>query len=158
MNFLEKDKDFEFYTIPPKEIKPIKVVIKGLPGCTKPSDVQLDLEELGYTIISCNQLIPKVNKNPLPFFLITLPRNDKNLPTFNLTRLGYMQIRVDGYLIRGITQCFRCNNFYHTAANCHIKPRCLKCDEEHLTKDCKIKERLENPYCINCHVYGHTAC
>ncbi|GFU84540.1 nucleic-acid-binding protein from transposon X-element [Trichonephila clavipes] len=143
MNFLEKDKDFfffEFYTIPPKEIKPIKVVIKGLPGCTKPSDVQLDLEELGYTVISCNQLISKVNKNPLPFFLIAFPKNDTNLPIFNLTRLGYMQITVEGYLITGITQCFRCNNFYHTAENCHIKPRCLKCGEEHLTKDCKIKE------------------
>ncbi|GFV09535.1 uncharacterized protein TNCV_3159321 [Trichonephila clavipes] len=69
-----------------------------------------------------------------------------------------MQIRVEGYLIRGITQYFRCNNFYHTAANCHIKPRCLKCGDEHLTKDCNIKERQENPYCINCHVYGHTAC
>ncbi|GFT85747.1 hypothetical protein TNCV_4026941 [Trichonephila clavipes] len=39
-----------------KEIKPIKVVIKGLLGCTKPTDVQLDLEELGYTVTSCNQL------------------------------------------------------------------------------------------------------
>ncbi|GFV86799.1 uncharacterized protein TNCV_3965291 [Trichonephila clavipes] len=77
------------------------------------------------------------------------------IPIVDLTRLGYMQKRVEGYLIRGITQCFRSNNFYHTTVNCHIKARCLKCGEEHLTKDCKIKE---NPYCINCHVYGHTAC
>ncbi|GFW88218.1 uncharacterized protein TNCV_2649111 [Trichonephila clavipes] len=27
-----------------------------------------------------------------------------------------------------------------------------------MTKDCEITNRIENPYCINCHVYGHTAC
>ncbi|GFS84444.1 uncharacterized protein TNCV_4606301 [Trichonephila clavipes] len=69
-----------------------------------------------------------------------------------------MQIRVEGYLIRGITQCFKCNNFYHTAADSHLKPRCPKCGEEHLTNDCKIKERQENPFCINCQVYRPTAC
>ncbi|GFW26922.1 uncharacterized protein TNCV_1377631 [Trichonephila clavipes] len=30
--------------------------------------------------------------------------------------------------------------------------------KEHLTKNCEIKERQENPYCINCETYGHTAC
>ncbi|GFV95746.1 uncharacterized protein TNCV_1727961 [Trichonephila clavipes] len=69
-----------------------------------------------------------------------------------------MLVRVEEYLIRSITQSFRCNNFYHTAANCHIKSRCLKCDEGHLTKECKTKERQENPFCSNWHVYGHTAC
>ncbi|GFU98702.1 uncharacterized protein TNCV_124721 [Trichonephila clavipes] len=43
-------------------------------------------------------------------------------------------------------------------ANCHMTSRCLKCGKAHLTKDCDIKERQENPYCINCEVYGHTAC
>ncbi|GFT56027.1 hypothetical protein TNCV_3117131 [Trichonephila clavipes] len=34
---------------------------------------------------------------------------------------------------------------------------CLKCGEEHLTKDCPIKQRLETKFCINCQVYGHMA-
>ncbi|GFT28432.1 uncharacterized protein TNCV_428501 [Trichonephila clavipes] len=36
--------------------------------------------------------------------------------------------------------------------------RCLKCGKEHPTKECDIKEKQENPYCINCNAYGHTAC
>ncbi|GFT39530.1 uncharacterized protein TNCV_591571 [Trichonephila clavipes] len=36
--------------------------------------------------------------------------------------------------------------------------RCLKCGKEHLTKNCDIKERQDNPFCINCETYGHTAC
>ncbi|GFY08635.1 probable RNA-directed DNA polymerase from transposon X-element [Trichonephila clavipes] len=35
--------------------------------------------------------------------------------------------------------------------------KCLKCGEEHLTKDCPIKQRLETKFCINCQVYGHMA-
>ncbi|GFU64606.1 uncharacterized protein TNCV_849771 [Trichonephila clavipes] len=53
---------------------------------------------------------------------------------------------------------FNCNNFFHTAANCHIKPRCLKCGKNHTTRNCLIKERQENPFCINCQNYGHSAC
>ncbi|GFY12118.1 activin receptor type-2B [Trichonephila clavipes] len=60
-----------------------------------------------------------------------------------------MQVRVEGYLIRGITQCFNCNNFFHTAENCHLKPRCLKCGKEYPTHQCPIKERQDNPFCIN---------
>ncbi|GFU00018.1 uncharacterized protein TNCV_1659741 [Trichonephila clavipes] len=36
--------------------------------------------------------------------------------------------------------------------------RCLKCGKEHPTKECDIKERQENPYCINCNAYGDTPC
>ncbi|GFU99219.1 uncharacterized protein TNCV_4256531 [Trichonephila clavipes] len=67
-------------------------------------------------------------------------------------------VKVEGYLVRGITQCFNCNNFYHTAANCFMKPRCLKCGKDHATRNCHIKERQENPFCINCQDFGHSAC
>ncbi|GFV38072.1 probable RNA-directed DNA polymerase from transposon X-element [Trichonephila clavipes] len=70
---------------------------------------------------------------------------------------GGGSLYVDGYNGRGVTQCFSCNNFHHNADNCYLKPRCLKCGEEHLTKDCPIKQRLETKFCINCQVYGHMA-
>ncbi|GFT03237.1 uncharacterized protein TNCV_3610921 [Trichonephila clavipes] len=44
------------------------------------------------------------------------------------------------------------------AANCFMKPRCLKCGKEHATKNCHIKDRLTNPFCINCQDFGHSAC
>ncbi|GFU89398.1 uncharacterized protein TNCV_1783801 [Trichonephila clavipes] len=68
-----------------------------------------------------------------------------------------MCIRVEPYEGRGITQCFTCNNFNHTSENCYITPRCLKCGEEHITRDCPIKPKLEQLYCINCQIYGHMA-
>ncbi|GFT80926.1 uncharacterized protein TNCV_1935241 [Trichonephila clavipes] len=158
VNFMDKDKDYQFYVLPPKDKKPIKVVIKGLPGCTKPDEIINDLEHQGYSDCSCNQLISKRTKLPLPFFLVTLTRNKENLTIFDLKHVGHMQVKIEGYSVKGTTQCFNCNDFYHTAANCHMTPRCLKCGKAHLTKECEIKDRQENPFCINCEVYGHTAC
>ncbi|GFW10003.1 uncharacterized protein TNCV_4207681 [Trichonephila clavipes] len=39
-----------------------------------------------------------------------------------------------------------------------MKPRCLKCGKEHTTKNCHIKERIANPFCINCQDFGHLVC
>ncbi|GFX26214.1 nucleic-acid-binding protein from transposon X-element [Trichonephila clavipes] len=156
--FLESDKNFEFFCIKPKLDKPIKVVIKGLPIFTKTQEIHSDLEEEGFSVEKVNQLISKKHKGPLPFFQITLPRNATNSKIFDLKTLGYLQVRVEGFLVRGITQCYNCNNFFHTASECHLKPRCLKCGNEHPTKQCPIKERQENPFCINCQEYGHSAC
>ncbi|GFU02613.1 nucleic-acid-binding protein from transposon X-element [Trichonephila clavipes] len=139
-NIMDEDKDIEFYVIQPKENKPIKVVVKGLPGCTKPNEIISDLEDQGYTVTSCNQLIFKRTKLELPFFLIAMPRNAQNLTVLDLTHLGFMQVKIEGYSVRGTTQFFNCNNFFHTAANCNMLTRCWKCGKEHLTKDCNIKK------------------
>ncbi|GFT45975.1 uncharacterized protein TNCV_3535491 [Trichonephila clavipes] len=112
IHFLKSDKEFEFYVIDRKKIKPIKAVLKGLPSSSKINEITNDLAE----------------------------------------------VKVEGYLVRGITKCFNCNNFYHTAANCFMKPRCLKCGKEHATKNCHLKERQLNPFCINCQDFGHSAC
>ncbi|GFW03542.1 uncharacterized protein TNCV_3020541 [Trichonephila clavipes] len=77
-NFLEEDKDFEFFSFKPKPIKPIKIVIKGLPIFTKTHEIQSDLEEEGFTIENVSQLISKKTKTALPFFKVTLPRNANN--------------------------------------------------------------------------------
>ncbi|GFX44469.1 nucleic-acid-binding protein from transposon X-element [Trichonephila clavipes] len=157
-HFLETDKDFEFYILKRQKDKPIKAVIKGLPNSALITDITNDLKLIGFNIDSCTQLISKRTKKSLPYFLITLPRNDLNSKIFDIKKLGYLQVKVEGYLVRGITQCFNCNNFYHTAANCFMKPRCLKCGKDHATRNCHIKERQENPFCINCQDFGHSAC
>ncbi|GFT31098.1 uncharacterized protein TNCV_1276521 [Trichonephila clavipes] len=39
-----------------------------------------------------------------------------------------------------------------------MKPRCLKCGKNHARRNCLVKERQENIFCINCQDYGHSAC
>ncbi|GFY45724.1 PRE_C2HC domain-containing protein, partial [Trichonephila inaurata madagascariensis] len=154
-NTLEKLK-FQYFCIKPKQERPIKVVIKGLPRDTETQHIHENLIELGYTVDKVTQLIGRITKQALPIFLITLPRNITNLQIFHLTQLCYLTVRVEGYDGKGVTQCYSCNKFHHTADNCHFIPRCLKCGEAHQTRDCAIKH-VENTYCINCHVYGHMA-
>ncbi|GFS94961.1 nucleic-acid-binding protein from transposon X-element [Trichonephila clavipes] len=156
VQFLREHK-FQFYTIKSKAERPIKVVIKGLPRTTNPEEIKEDLELLGYTPDRVNQLVGRKTKRALPIFLITLPRNLDNLKIFDLKTLSYLSIRVEGYNGKGVTQCYTCNNFNHTSENCFLNPRWLKCGENHITRDCPIKQRLETAYCINCHIYGHMA-
>ncbi|GFW96303.1 probable RNA-directed DNA polymerase from transposon X-element [Trichonephila clavipes] len=148
---------YRFYVITPKNERPIKVVIKGFPKKADPEDIKKDLENEGFEPERVTQLIGRRTKQKLPIFQVTLPRTIENLKIFYLKTLAHLNITVDGYNGRGVTQCFSCNNFHHNADNCYLKPRCLKRGEEHLTKDCPIKQRLETKFCINCQVYGHMA-
>ncbi|GFT37071.1 nucleic-acid-binding protein from transposon X-element [Trichonephila clavipes] len=136
--------------------RPIKVVIKGFPKKANPEDIKKDLEKEGFEPERVTQLVGRRTKQLLPIFQVT-PRTIENLKIFDLKTLAHLNITVDGYNGRGVTQCFSCNNFHHNADNCYLKPRSLKCGEEHLTKDCPIKQRLETKFCINCQVYGHMA-
>ncbi|GFU72145.1 uncharacterized protein TNCV_3050051 [Trichonephila clavipes] len=77
---------------------------------------------------------------------------------YDVSKCCYMSIDIDPFKKRpGATQCYNCNYFNHSSANCEMKPRCLKCYKDHCTGDCPIKERIENPECINCKVKGHMA-
>ncbi|GFV68382.1 hypothetical protein TNCV_3128381 [Trichonephila clavipes] len=112
IHFLKTDKEFEFYVIDNKKDKkkPIKAVIKGLPSSSKITDITSDLADEGYQIESCTQLFSKRRKKSLPFFLVILPRNAHNSKIFDLTYLGYLQVKVEGYFVRGIT-CRREDSF-----------------------------------------------
>ncbi|GFV58589.1 nucleic-acid-binding protein from transposon X-element [Trichonephila clavipes] len=152
-----KSLGYRFYVITPKNERPIKIVIKGFPKTADPENIKTDLEAEGFEPDKVTQLIGRRTKQKLPIFLVTLPRSIENLKIFDLKTLAHLNITVDGYNGKGVTQCYTCQNFHHNSDNCFLKPRCLKCGEEHLTKDCPIKQRLETKFCINCQVYGHMA-
>ncbi|GFV29296.1 hypothetical protein TNCV_1018091 [Trichonephila clavipes] len=38
-----------------------------------------------------------------------------------------------------------------------MRIRCLKCGESHRTNECPIKDKIQNPLCINCNKTGHMA-
>ena len=83
-------------------------------------------------------------------------------PTTNLaevTSIRYIcniRIRWEKYKNpRKITQCYRCQSMGHGSGNCHRKPKCVKCGEEHLTTEC-LKERDKPTKCAHC-AGPHTA-
>ncbi|GFY15055.1 nucleic-acid-binding protein from transposon X-element [Trichonephila clavipes] len=147
---------YQYHVIAPKAERPIKVVIKGLPSDTEINDIKSDLTEQRFPDAKVTQLIRRTTKQALPVFMITLPCNINNAKNFQLKTLSYLSSRVEGYEGTGLTQCYSCNRFNHTAENCHMIPCCLKCREAHQTKDYPI-QRVESAFCINCRVYGHMA-
>ncbi|GFY36810.1 PRE_C2HC domain-containing protein [Trichonephila clavipes] len=153
---LLEDLKYEFYVITPQEKRPIKIVIKGLSRDTKTDETENELTELCLTVNKVSQLIARITNQALPFYLVSLPRNVHNAKLFDLNKLFFLTVRVERYESKGVTQCFSCNKFNHTAENCHLKPRCSKCGEAHQTRECAIK-RVEEMFCINCNMVGHMA-
>ncbi|KAK0179159.1 hypothetical protein PV327_007977 [Microctonus hyperodae] len=48
----------------------------------------------------------------------------------------------------GVLQCYRCQGFWHVAANCRHLPRCVRCGEPHSVEFCPRPRN--NPLCCHC--------
>ncbi|GFU47131.1 nucleic-acid-binding protein from transposon X-element [Trichonephila clavipes] len=155
-NYL-KEKQLEHYVIEPPSTRPLKLVIKGLPETIEPEDIKNDLISKGINILKVAQL-KNLLRNPLPIYMIEIARDDKVNDIYQVRSCLYMQIKLDPFRKGNrITQCYNCNFFHHASQNCSMKTRCLKCGENHRTGACQIKEKIENPLCINCNAKGHMA-
>ena len=47
-----------------------------------------------------------------------------------------------------VLQCYRCQGFWHVAANCRHLPRCVRCGEPHSVEFCARPRN--NPVCCHC--------
>lgn len=59
------------------------------------------------------------------------------------------------YNTDNVIQCFRCQDFWHTANTCKQKVRCVRCGEEHQVKYCNRPK--SSPICCNCKGPHHAA-
>ena len=147
-----------YYTFHPKAEKPIKAVIRHLPGETPAEDIANELLALGYKVHNVRQMTSTRQQaggsqsQALPLFVITLERNEKSQQIFKLTHLSHIIIQVEAYRARtGLTQCYNCQQFGHVWANCKQPPRCLWCGGGHRHKECPEKENNNSsPSCCNC--------
>ncbi|GFT92325.1 nucleic-acid-binding protein from transposon X-element [Trichonephila clavipes] len=152
-----KEKGEEFHAIDPIEVRPQKVVIKGLPISTDINAIRDDLTERGFNVIKVAQLTRSKSKFKLPIFMVELKKLPGSPDIFQLETCCFLSVKIDSFNRRpGATQCYNCNLFHHSSSNCNIKTRCLKCGEPHRTGD-PIKTKIENPTCINCQQKGHLA-
>lgn len=138
----------QFHTFTTDEQKTRTYVLKGLTRDITHDDVQEELHKTHQiTPIRCNQM-----KNPHSNLIIVTV--DSNTDTINkLTSIRYLaHTRVHWEIYKNskkMTQCHRCQEWGHATSNCRVAPRCLKCAERHLTKDCQKSQELP-PKCANC--------
>lgn len=155
--FLEEN-DIKAYIITPSNPKrSFKVVLKGMPPNADPEEIKQELTEQGYPIVKITQLVNRMSRQLLGTFIIELERNDTNEEIYKLDKCLFLSVVFEKYEPKKkVIQCFKCNRFNHTARNCLMSPRCLKCAGEHETRSCQLP-RSNTPKCINCNEVGHTA-
>ncbi|XP_044730990.1 uncharacterized protein LOC123294005 isoform X2 [Chrysoperla carnea] len=61
----------------------------------------------------------------------------------------------DGHDTDSVLQCYRCQGFWHVAANCRHLPRCVRCGEPHGVEFCPRPRN--NPICCHCSGAHHAA-
>ncbi|GBN39763.1 hypothetical protein AVEN_110052-1 [Araneus ventricosus] len=150
-------------TFPPSKVeayedRPIKVVIRDLPISVETSEIIQSLEEKGYTIGRASQMKSYKEKALLPLYLIDVKKIGNYTNIFNEKQICCFRVKVVPYRKRKkAIICYNCSGFYHSVKNCHMHPRCIKCNGQHATRDCSIKEKIEEPTCINCGEKGHLA-
>lgn len=144
----EMESDFHCYQL--KEDKSFRVVIRNLHHTTPADDIKAELTERGYNVKNVHNAKHPILKSPLPLFFIDLAKEPKSKEIFKEQVLQYTKIKVEEPRVRKeVVQCTRCLAFGHTANYCFHTAKCVKCAEEHPTKDCPYP-RSYSSKCANC--------
>ena len=164
-NALEKAKELitkyklEYHSYTENSKKDKKLVIKGLP----PLDIQEIEENMKKQGITPKKLtkLKHAKANEYPIYYLAVEPTENLAEIKKIRSICNIKIRWENYKNpRKITQCYRCQNMGHGSGNCHHDPKCLKCGEGHLTKEC-IKPRDTPAKCANCkgpHPANSTTC
>lgn len=178
MRKLLVDKKYEFFTHTLDENRKVKVCLYGL-WRMNTDELKVELRHAG-VIPSEIKILESQNKRYADhcIYLLHFWKRD-NIKITDLRRIKAVAnciVKWDYYSprTRGPTQCSKCQEFGHGSENCYMKPKCVRCGEQHDSKQCKylpkIKDSsgnespdlskqipLNNVRCANCKKNGHTA-
>lgn len=140
-----------FIAHPLKEEKPKHVVLKGM-FTVETAHIQESIETQINAKITKVVVMKQRTEPPhhSPLYLVTVPHEVDMGAVRKIKYIMNCKIYWDTYRNRRkTTQCYRCQDHGHGTLGCHNKPRCVKCDKPHLTKDCP-KDSKTKAYCVNC--------
>jgi len=85
-----------------------------------------------------------------PIFVVTFQPGTDTRKVFQLHKLCHCIVKWEKYKnSRPIRQCLNCQSFGHSSTFCGRPPKCVKCDQQHASKDCP-KPASSPPKCVNC--------
>jgi predicted transcriptional regulator YdeE len=107
--------------------------------------------------------ISKINRSTdSPVFLVSFEKQSE----ISLRTLQTAHSKLNNLIVRWAkfqprqrrpTQCHRCQRFGHSANNCGLAFRCVKCLESHEPGQCARTTREGLPSCVNCQAEGHAS-
>lgn len=149
--------EIKYRTFNLKEETPKKCVLRGLPSTTRPDDIKTYLQEQVGSQVKIEK-ITQLNttkegvSTPLPLFLVTFRPKDENahMNLMKIHTLMGLVVTAEKYHGRkGPIQCYNCQAWGHHSARCRLQAKCLKCGNEHETKNCQ-KSKAVPCRCANC--------
>ncbi|KAM0726761.1 Nucleic-acid-binding protein from transposon X-element [Formica fusca] len=137
----------QYHTFIPKDRKAKAFVIRGLPKNIDNQDIKNELKEFDIQVNNCNEMTGTHN----PLYMVTILGSiNIRILVHKVKYLNHTKITWERYLNKKrVTQCHRCQEWGHATSNCHVTPKCLKCAENHLTRECK-KPATIPARCANC--------
>lgn len=163
---LLEELEVPYFTYTPKEVRNQTFLLKGLNVEEKEEDILSELTEItseAVTIAKVSKFNTKKsneNSKPLPFFIISITSNSPAKELLSVKKINYQVVRWEKINKTDITQCYRCQRFGHTAANCHLDFRCVKCGQGHGPGECQLLPQgndRDKLHCAQCGQNGHPA-
>lgn len=156
----------QYYTYSLKSERPITLLLKGLHPDTEILDIKADIEatDRDLKVIKVkNFTTPKSVKGGyrLPMFLVQFESGTKIAKATAIRGVCNQIVKWSKMDKQVINQCHRCQGFGHSAANCELAFKCVKCAQNHEPGKCSISG--DNPgdkaqlRCALCGEQGHPA-
>lgn len=166
-----KNDDKKLFSYTPKEEKLKTYLLKNLEGSFHQEEILQELKALEIPSIEFVSVAPFstkhsiANNKKLPMFIVQLSPLSKVGNLSQVKRLPYQEVTWEKFRKTNRTQCRRGQREGHSAANCLLTPRCVKCAEEHPLGECPVNNssltpddpRWVKPKCVHCKGKGHPA-
>lgn len=156
-----KEQNIEYNTYTPSEEKMINVLIKGLDHIEDQNVIVDALAEKGFVPHKIQKHVTGyMRKNNIKsnLWLIVLQPNTDTKELFKIKSIESAIIKFEFLRKPKVIQCKRCQRFNHSASNCFLPYRCVKCTDKHDPGKCmsQTKGNKFKPKCVNC-LGNHTA-
>lgn len=152
----------EHFTYTPAQNKNKTFILRGLDGNEECADVLLQLQQLkidNVEFVKCVKL--KNGQRPNSLFVVQATAASVEANIVKTTKLEHVIVRWERLKRQDILQCHRCQRLGHTASNCGMRFRCVKCNEQHEPGQCKLPRATRHPadqvFCVACNAFGHPA-
>lgn len=157
-----KQKNSNFFTYTPKEEKMITLILKGLNTNDDPIQIKNELDNLNVEkveFVKVERFSTKFsikNNKTLAVFLVQVTANSEISNVFKIKQINYQMIKWERLIRNEILQCKKCQRLGHTAINCNLEYRCVKCNLSHQVGVCTVNEKTMMK-CALCGEMGHPA-
>ena len=146
-----KDTDVYYRTYQIKEERAYMIVLKYLHHSTEIKDIRQDLLQQGHVARNIVNVHHRITKEPLNLFFLDLEPAPNNKEVYNLMAIQNKLIHIEPPRTNKnhIPQCACCQQYGHTHRYCNRPYACVKCGDQHNSKDC-TKTRDTPAKCALC--------